>query len=171
MKKTYETKAEISIPNSRIAILQGRWHEEHTDLMADACVKLLSEAGCEKIDRFKVPGCYEIPLAAKKLAKLERYDAIVTFGAIVKGDTDHYQVLLDTCIRELGRVMYDFEIPIIMEVLPVFKLEDLIARTKGENNKGLEAGHAAIEAIVWHRDLEAGRLAPGHMAPGFGRRA
>jgi len=170
MKKAYETKTKFDISGSHVAILQGRWHEEHIDKMADTCNDLLTAAGCEAVDRFKVPGSYEIPLAAKKLAKLDRYDAIVTFGAIVKGDTDHYQVLLDTCIRELGRVMYEFEIPIIMEVLPVFKLEDLIARTKGDHNKGLEAGHAAIEAIAWHRDLASGKLAGGRRVPGFGSR-
>ena len=62
-------------------------------------------------------------------------------------------MILDSCIRELGKVIYDFEIPILMEVLAVHKIEHLIARTQGEQNKGIEAAHAAIEIIAWNRSL------------------
>lgn len=121
--------------------------------MVLVCEDILKNAGCSEVALYQVPGSYELPLAAKKLAKLGRFDALVVFGAIVKGDTDHYQVILDTCIRELGRVMYDFEIPIIMELLPVHRIEDLIARSEGPHNKGIEAGQAAVETVAWHRSL------------------
>ena len=142
------------IPGSKIAILQASWHEEHTNRMVEACAAILTSAKCDQVDHFKVPGSYELPLAAKRLAKLKRYDALVVVGAIVKGDTDHYKVILETCIREIGRVMYEFEIPIIMEILPVHKIEDLISRTQGFHNKGIEAAMAAIETIHWHRSIK-----------------
>ncbi|MFN8390870.1 MAG: 6,7-dimethyl-8-ribityllumazine synthase [Bdellovibrionota bacterium] len=156
MKKRYDTPPKFAISGAKIAIVQSHWHSEHTDNMVAACKKLLEEAGCTAVDVHQVPGCYEIPFAAKKLAKTKRYEAIVAVGAIVKGDTDHYQVILETCIRELGKVMYDFEIPVIMEILPVHKLEDLIARTTGEHNKGIEAAHAAAEIVAWHRWIVQG---------------
>lgn len=154
MQKSYHAITQGRIPNSRVAILQAQWHSEHTDKMVKACRDLLLEAGCTELGHHIVPGSYELPLAAKRLAKLGRYDAIVIFGAIVKGDTDHYQIILDTCIRELGRVMYDYEVPIVMELMPVKRIEDLVARTEGSHNKGLEAAHAAIEIINWHRNLK-----------------
>jgi 6,7-dimethyl-8-ribityllumazine synthase len=142
---TQQTKS----TTNRVAILQASWHQEHTNRMVEACEEYLNSAGVGQIEKFQVPGAYEIPLAAKLLAKKKKFDAIVVFGAIVKGDTDHYQVILDTCIRELGKVMYDFEVPIIMEILPVHKLGDLIERSRGRFNKGREAGEACVKFLDW----------------------
>lgn len=153
MQKTYDKTKVVSINGARIAIVQAKWHSEHTDKMIAVCMELLEKAGCAAIEVHQVPGSYEIPLAAKLLAKQKKYDAIAVFGALVKGDTDHYHVILETCIRELGKVMYDYEIPIIMELLPVHKLEHLIARTQGDQNKGIEAAQATIDIISWRRTL------------------
>ncbi|MCB0352476.1 MAG: 6,7-dimethyl-8-ribityllumazine synthase [Bdellovibrionales bacterium] len=152
MKKSY-TEEVGKIPKAKIAVLQAQWHSEHTDKIVEKYIELLQEAEAKAIDIHRVPGSYELPFAAKQLARLERYDAIAVFGAIVKGETDHYQVILETCIRELGKVMYDFEVPIIMELLPVHRVEDLIARCTGEHNKGIEAAQATVEIIQWRRSL------------------
>jgi 6,7-dimethyl-8-ribityllumazine synthase len=154
MKKVYDSKASQTIEGARVAIVQGAWHKEHTDKMISASEKILNEAKCSELDVYLVPGCYEIPLTAKMLAKLAKYDAIMVYGIIAKGETDHYDVILQTCIRELGRVMYDFEIPIIMEILPVHDIAHAIARTEGEYNKGIEAANAAIEIISLYRKLK-----------------
>ncbi len=154
MKKSYETTIERTIPGARIAIVQASWHKEHTDRLVAASNRLLIEAGSENVDVFVVPGCYEIPLTAKKLAKLNKYAAIIVYGIIVKGETDHYEVILQTCIRELGRVMYEFEVPIIMEILPVHDIAHAIARTEGEHNKGIEAAQAAINLIALYTKIE-----------------
>ena len=153
MQKEYNALEIQSVPGARVAILQARWHHEHTSKMVGACEELLKRAGAVAVDLFQVPGSYELPLAAKRLAQKKHYDAIVVFGAIIKGDTDHYEVILDTCIRELGRVMYEYEVPIIMELLPVYQLEHLIARSEGKNNKGIEAAQAAAEIINFYRKL------------------
>jgi 6,7-dimethyl-8-ribityllumazine synthase len=153
MKKTYDSVSQKKLPGTKIAIIQSRWHNEHTDKMVAACMELLKKAECEQIEHHVVPGAYELPLAAKKLARIGNFDAIVVFGAIVKGETDHYKVILNTCTTELGKVMYEFEIPIIMELLPVHDVQDLIARSAGDNNKGIEAADAAIEMINWVKSL------------------
>ena len=153
MKKAYNTSKTSQIPGARVAILQAKWHNEHTDKMVEACSRILKAAKCAVIEKHVVPGSYELPLAAKRLAKMKVYDAIVIFGAVVKGETDHYEVILQTCIRELGRVMYDFEIPIIMELMPVHDLKHLIARSTGKHNKGIEAAQATIDIIRWTQDI------------------
>jgi 6,7-dimethyl-8-ribityllumazine synthase len=144
-------KARLHRP-ARIAIIQAGWHRAYTDLMIRALRKALEGATEEdspsvEIEQFSVPGCYEIPLAAKKLAATSCYDALVIFGVIIRGETDHYQVILDTCIRELGKVMYDFEIPIINEILPADSIDLVKARSKGKFNKGREAAAALIEML------------------------
>jgi 6,7-dimethyl-8-ribityllumazine synthase len=154
MKKAYDASTILPITGARIAIVQAAWHKEHTDRMVDASREILEIAKCANVDVYQVPGTYEIPLTAKKLAKTYKYDAIIVYGIVVKGDTDHYEVILQTVIRELGKVMYDYEVPIIMEVLPCFKLEDAISRSTGENNKGIEAALATIDIITLYRKLE-----------------
>lgn len=152
MKKTYDASDIKQIDGARIAIVQSTWHKEHLDKMSSACKSLLEESGAT-VDIFEVPGCYEIPLSAKLLAKRKQYDAIAVFGIIVKGDTDHYEIILQTCIRELGKVMYDYEIPIIMEILPVKDINHAIERSTGDNNKGIEAAQAAVNIIRLHREI------------------
>lgn len=159
MKKSYDTSTSQTIVGARIAIVQGSWHKELTDRMIDASTRILNEAECAELDVFVVPGCYEIPLTAKKLAKTGKYDAIIVYGIIVKGETDHYDVILQTCIRELGRVMYELETPIIMEILPVHDIAHAIARTEGEHNKGIEAAQAAVKLISLFREIDSRKLA------------
>lgn len=159
MKKSYELTTSETIAGARIAIVQASWHKELTDRMVEASTLILNEAECAELDVVVVPGSYEIPLTAKKLAKTGKYDAIIVYGIIVKGDTDHYEVILQTCIRELGRVMYDFETPIIMEILPVHDITHAIARTEGEHNKGIEAAQAAVKLIALYREIDKKKVA------------
>lgn len=154
MKKAYDTTQTQTISGARIAIVQASWHKDHTDRMVEASNRILTDAQCADIDVFVVPGCYEIPLTAKKLAKLGKYDAIIVYGIIVKGETDHYDVILQTCIRELGKVMHELETPIIMEILPVHDIKFAIDRTQGEHNKGIEAAQAAVKLIALYREIE-----------------
>lgn len=161
MKKTYTAENITPIPGARIAIVQASWHKEHTDRMVEASKSILQEAQVTGVDVFVVPGSYEIPLTAKKLARTGRYDAIFVYGIIVKGDTDHYDVIVQTCIRELGKVMYDFEVPVIMEILPVHDIEHAIARTQGDNNKGIEAALAAIDLIALYRKIQSDNAGAG----------
>lgn len=152
MQKAYNKSTVKSVPGARVAIVQAKWHSEHTDRIVKVCSEMLTAAGCTT-EKFLVPGSYELPLATKKLAQSGRFAAIIVVGAIIKGDTDHFEVIVETCTRELGRVMYDFEVPIIMELLPVHSLAQLIARTSGEHNKGIEAANAALEIMSFYYQL------------------
>ena len=154
MKKAYDPSKIAPIAGARVAIVQAAWHKEITDRMVEASSEILTLAKCELVELYPVPGTYEIPLTAKLLAKSGKFDAIIVYGIIVKGDTDHYDVIVQTAIRELGKVMYDFEVPIIMEILPVFKIEDAIIRSEGEHNKGIEAAQATIDIVTLYRKMK-----------------
>lgn len=153
MQTIYDSSLSGVIPGARIAILQSKWHSDYTDSMVTVCRELLEKAQASEIDHHVVPGCYELPLAATKLARSFRYDAIVVFGAIVKGETDHYTMILDTCIQEFGRLMCEQEIPIVMEIMPVHDIEHLAARSSGPHNKGIEAAKAAVDMLLWLRGI------------------
>lgn len=156
MQTTYSDQPPARIPGSRIAILQARWHQEHTATMVQRCSAVLAAAGCDAVEVHQLPGSLELPLAAQVLLEESEheYDGIVCFGAIMKGDTYHFEMVADECTRGLGEVSRSYGVPIANEVLAVTNLDQLLARTADdERNKGVEAAHAIIEFIAWRRSL------------------
>ncbi|MBP6884733.1 MAG: 6,7-dimethyl-8-ribityllumazine synthase, partial [Candidatus Pacebacteria bacterium] len=120
------------------------------EALLSECLKTLNKGGVneKQISIFKVTGALEIPLVAKKIAKTKRYDAIIVFGVVLKGKTYHFEQVSDECARGCMQVAYDYEIPVIFQVLSVYKEADAVARTKGtKDNRGIEAGKTALEMI------------------------
>jgi 6,7-dimethyl-8-ribityllumazine synthase len=143
------------IQGSQVAILQSKWHREYTDSMVAACTRFLKEVGCSKIEHHVLPGSMELPVAAKTLAQKGGYDALICFGAIIKGDTYHFELVSQECVRGLGAVALEFTLPVINEVLPCQSLDQLKARTADDEfNKGIEGAVAAIEMIAWRRKIK-----------------
>jgi len=160
MQTQLDPKSIPSIPGARIVILQSKWYRSHIDKMVAKCIKVLKGTGCLPIERHIVPGCLELPLAAQTLLRNasagKHFDAVICFGAIMKGETYHFDVIKDECIRGLGQVMLKEGTPIIVEVIPVLNIEQLIARSKNDGfNKGIEAALATAEIIAWRRKVLA----------------
>ncbi|NBC22761.1 MAG: 6,7-dimethyl-8-ribityllumazine synthase [Gammaproteobacteria bacterium] len=139
----------------RIAIVQSKWYPEIVDSMAGVCAAVLAEAGYQRVERHVLPGCLELPLAAKDLLAAdtaEDLDAVICFGVIVKGETLHFEMISTECMRGLAAVGLEYRRPVVVEVLPVFDIEHARARAADdEYNKGYEAAAAAIEMIHWRR--------------------
>lgn len=134
----------------KIAIVSSSFRKEVADNLEKNCLAAFEKMGVSvnQIDKYSVPGSWEIPLMVKKVAKKGIYDAIITFGAIVKGDTYHFEQIANECARGLMDVALEFGIPVIFEVLAVYKLEDaLIRATRKKENKGAEAALTALEMI------------------------
>lgn len=134
----------------RIAMVSSSFRKEVADNLEKNCLKTLKDNGLKtnQIDIFRVPGSLEIPLVVKKLAKKGIYDAIITFGAILKGKTYHFEQIANECIRGCMDVSWQYEIPVIFEVLAVYDLKDAIERAnRKEENKGIEAALSALEMI------------------------
>lgn len=151
-KKSHDGDSLERIDEARVAIIQGSWHSELSDALVKRCREILEGQGAV-VDCHVLPGCLELPLAAQRLARQPNQpEAIIAFGIIVRGDTDHYDVVRDVSIGGLGRVMLNEDVPVIIEVLPVHKIEQAIERSSdNEFNKGIEAAHAAIGTIAWRR--------------------
>ena len=134
----------------KIAIVSSSFRQEVANNLEKYCIQTLKSKGLKttQIDIFRVPGSLEIPLVVKKLAKKSIYDAIITFGAILKGKTYHFEQIANECIRGCMDVSLQYEIPVIFEVLAVYDLRDAIERaTRKEENKGVEAALTALEMI------------------------
>jgi 6,7-dimethyl-8-ribityllumazine synthase len=141
----------------RIAILKSKWYPEIVNNMSDACVEVLTQYGYSQIEVHTLPGSLELPLAARDLLALDtnkEIDAIICFGVIVKGETLHFEMISNECMRGLGDVMHEFRRPVVVEVLPVFEIEHAEARAADDEfNKGIEAAAAAIEMVAWRRSV------------------
>jgi len=144
----------------RIAILQSKWYPEIVDGMAGVCETVLAQAGYQRVERHVLPGCLELPLAAKDLLAADTaddLDAVICFGVIVKGETLHFEMISTECMRGLAAVSLEYRRPVVVEVLPVFDIEHARARAADdEYNKGYEAAAAAIEMIHWRRPYAGG---------------
>ena len=118
------------------------------------CVQLLRLTGCTEPDIHVLPGCLELPLAARRIVRRDSsIEAVIAFGAIVKGDTHHFDMVMQECIRGLGQVMLEEDVPVIVEILPVSNVQQLAERcADDEYNKGIEAAAATAEVILWRRE-------------------
>ncbi|MFA6424146.1 MAG: 6,7-dimethyl-8-ribityllumazine synthase [Candidatus Magasanikbacteria bacterium] len=135
----------------KIVIVSGAFWEEIVGNLEKHCVETLLRKGVEasQIEIFRVPGSFEIPLAVKKLAEKNIYDVIITFGAIHKGKTYHFELVANECARACMNLSLEFEVPVIFEVLAVYDIQDAIDRsTQVKDNRGVEAANTALAMIT-----------------------
>jgi 6,7-dimethyl-8-ribityllumazine synthase len=134
----------------RIGIIGTSFREDVTRELEKRCVATLLSHGVSKshIKMVRVPGALEVPLIARKMAKQKKYDVLITFGAIVKGKTYHFEQIANECSHGCAEVSLQYEIPVIFEVLAVYKLSDALERaTRKIENKGVEAAETALAMI------------------------
>ena len=137
-----------SPPGARYAIIASRWNPRITDTLVAGARKTFAEHGVDEaaVDVIRVPGAWEIPQVAARLAQARSHAAIVALGCVVRGDTRHYEQVADGCSDALMRVSLDHGLPVANGVLAVDRFEDAQARAGGSyGNKGEEAALVAIE--------------------------
>ncbi len=139
----------------RIGVIVSRFNEFITEQLAKGALEILEQRGCkqENIRFVKVPGAWELPIAAKALAP--HCDAIVALGAVVRGDTPHFEFVASGAAEGLSRVSLDTGIPIAFGVLTTDDLQQAMDRAGGKSgNKGCDAAEAAIELANLQRLLK-----------------
>jgi 6,7-dimethyl-8-ribityllumazine synthase len=137
-----------SPPGARYAIIASRWNPRITDTLVAGARKTFADHGVDEaaVDVIRVPGAWEIPQVAARLARAGGHAAIVALGCVVRGDTRHYEQVADGCSDGLMRVSLDHGLPVANGVLAVDRFEDAQARAGGSHgNKGEEAALVAIE--------------------------
>jgi 6,7-dimethyl-8-ribityllumazine synthase len=132
----------------RVGIVAARFNEVVTKKLLDGCLATLRAAGVADvdIDVSWVPGAFEIPSIAGRLARTGTYDAIVCLGAVIRGDTAHFQLVAQECARGVREVTRDTGVPAIFEVLATEDLPQALDRAGGAHgNKGRDAALTALE--------------------------
>lgn len=140
----------MKVSNSKIAIVMSEFNINITAELLDGAMKTLLKSGLNEsqIKVVTVPGAVEIPFTAKLLANTKKYAAIIALGAIIRGDTDHYDYVCQQVSYGCQKVMLDLNIPIIFGILTtrnVRQANDRISYKK--EHKGVEAAHTAIKMI------------------------
>jgi len=132
----------------RVAVVVARFNHLLTARLLDGCVEELAARGCapEDVHVAWVPGAFEIPLAARALARSGRYDALVTLGVVIRGGTPHFDYVCRAVTDGVRDVMRDTGVPIAFGVLTTDDAEQALARAGGtEGHKGADAARAAVE--------------------------
>ncbi len=130
---------------SRFAIAIGRFYEELAERLVDDAGAAFAEAGVEQVDVFDVPGAFELPLAASYCAQGGRYDGVACLGAVIRGETDHYDYVCSEAARGIQDVQLRTGVPCAFGVLTVENMDQALARTGGGKR---DQGRHAAEAVM-----------------------
>jgi 6,7-dimethyl-8-ribityllumazine synthase len=134
----------------RIAVVAGRFNEVVTARLVDGALAALAKHGAERgdVDVAWVPGAFEIPAVARRFATAGTHDAVICLGAVIRGETHHFDLVANEAARGIAEVTRDTGVPCIFEVLATETLAQAEARAGGPHgNKGWEAAEAALEMV------------------------
>ncbi len=132
----------------RVAVVAARFNSIVTGKLVEGACAALAKHGVaeDDVDLAWVPGAFEIPVVAARMARSGRYDAVICLGAVIRGDTAHFELVAGEAARGIARVALETGVPVIFEVLATDNLAQAESRAGGEHgNKGWEAAEAALE--------------------------
>jgi 6,7-dimethyl-8-ribityllumazine synthase len=139
----------------RVAVVAAQWHTEVMDALVANCVKALAELGIDEPTLVRVPGCFELPVAAHTLAK-QRYDAIVALGVVIRGGTPHFEYVCQAATDGLTKVSVEAGIPIGFGVLTCDTEQQALDRAGlpgSAEDKGREAALTAVSTALTLKSL------------------
>ncbi len=148
MGKGFEQAKNLDAGSLRFAIVVSRFNGELTGQLAHDALRCLEENGAAAADiaTFQVPGAYEIPVVAARLAASGRYDALIVLGLVVEGETQHAQMIIDSTGQAILDISCRHDIPVINEIVGVRSWEQAVARcASSRQSRGWYAAEAAIE--------------------------
>ena len=138
----------------RFGVVVSRFNDIITSNLLTGAMDVFSQYGVKEDDLkvLKVPGAFELPQAARKLCSTGNFDAIVCLGAVIRGETSHFDYICAEASRGVGQVGLEFNVPVLFGVLTTENLEQAVARSgSGSSNKGRETALAAIEMATLYK--------------------
>lgn len=142
----------------RLAVVVSRFNQPITEALLQGALDALTRhhVPLERIDVVWVPGAWELPIAARRLLVSERYDALVALGAVIRGDTPHFDYVAGEASRGLAQASTEFDVPIAFGVLTCDTVEQALERAGGDHgNKGWDAALVALEMADLFARLDA----------------
>lgn len=151
-------EGQVVARDARIAVVAARFNEVIVRSLVEGAIDALRRHGAAETDIHivRVPGAFELPLAVHRLARTRRYDGIVALGAVVRGQTPHFEFVCNECAAGLSRVSLEFEVPVGFGVLTCDTVDQALDRAGSKSgNKGADAAIATLEMVNLLRQLEA----------------
>ena len=148
MSRRFESKLDGT--GLRVGIALARFNQAVTQGLLDGALAALTEHGVaeDAVDVATVPGAFELPLCAQRLAATGRYDALVCLGAVIRGDTPHFDYVAAAAADGIGRVALQHDLPVAFGVLTTDSMDQALARAGGAHgNKGYDAAITALEMV------------------------
>lgn len=144
----------------RFAIVVARWNDFLTARLTEGALDALERLGAEEkqVEIFKVPGSFEIPLTAQKIAESGRFDAVICLGAVIRGQTPHFEYVAGEAAKGIGQAAMKSGVPVLFGIVTADTLEQAIDRCGVKaGNKGFEAAMSAIELVNLYQEMKGGK--------------
>lgn len=151
MAKYDISETDYAVHGARIGIVAARFNQAIVDQLLDGALGELERHKIEgpSVTVVRVPGAFEIPLAARVLAANRDVDAVITLGVVIRGETPHFDYICSECARGVAQVGLELSLPVIWGVLTADTTDQAAARAGGERgNKGIESARAALEMLT-----------------------
>jgi len=145
----------LSAKGFRFAIVASRWNDELVSRLIDGARQALEELSADKeaIAIFRVPGAFEIPLCALKVAESRNFDAVICLGVIIRGETPHFEYIAAETARGISEASLKTRVPLLFGVITADNAEQATNRAgPRQKNKGFEAASAAVEVVNLYRE-------------------
>jgi 6,7-dimethyl-8-ribityllumazine synthase len=144
------------VADAAFAIVVGRFYEDLADRLVEGARRVFDEAGVHTVDVYPVPGAFELPLAARYCADTGRYAGVACLGAVIRGETDHYDYVCSETASGIARVSLDSGVPCAFGVLTVDSMDQALARAGGgKRHTGEDAARAVLRMAELRRELSA----------------
>lgn len=143
----------------RFAIVAARWNDFLTSKLVEGALDALERLGCEEkdVEIFKVPGSFEIPLTARKIAEGRRFDAVICLGAVIRGETPHFDYVAGEAAKGTAQAAMQTGVPVMFGIVTADTLDQAINRAGVKSgNKGFEAAMAAVELVNLYKAIDGG---------------
>ena len=148
MAKTVTYQGDLNASGKKFALVASRYNEIITSRLISGAMDCLLRhgAGEQDVEIYRVPGSFEVPLVAQKVAAAGKHDAVICLGAVIRGETPHFDFVASEAARGVGRAGLETGVPVIFGIVTTDTIEQAIERAGGRTgNRGAEAASAAIE--------------------------
>jgi 6,7-dimethyl-8-ribityllumazine synthase len=156
-------QGKLTAEGFRFAIVAARWNDFLTSKLIEGALDALERLGASEdaVEIFKVPGSFELPLTAQKVAASGRFDAIICIGTVIRGETSHFEHVAGEAAKGVANVAMNTGIPVLFGVVTAENLEQAINRAGVKaGNKGFEAAMSAVELVNLYAVMDGGEKTP-----------
>jgi 6,7-dimethyl-8-ribityllumazine synthase len=152
-----ETRPELDAHGQRFCVVAARFNETYVRRLVDAALAVLRQRGAadDALEVIWVPGSFELPIGARWAARSGRYDAVLAFGVLIQGQTEHFRLVAEAASQGLMKVALESDVPVLHGLLAVHATEHAAARSGEEHNRGAEVALAAVQMAQLARGMRS----------------